>query len=262
MSDIFGIYKEFWTNYTNFRGRTTRKSFWVAWIIQILIFLLIYIPGLLLTVSMESTGMLVALVVLLMLYALASLVPTLAIAVRRLHDAGYSGWYYFVSFIPCIGGILIIVLYCQPSKPANQWGPCPYDVMAGQDPWYQQRQQYPQQQYAQPQQYGQQVPPQYGQPYGQPQYPQGQQQYPQGQQPQAYGPQGQQNPQGQQYPQYNGQQPQSYGPQGQQYSGQQYPQYSGQPYPQGQPYAVPQAYGQQSGVQDDPSTPYDESLLQ
>ena len=57
---------------------------------------------------------------------LALLVPTIAVAVRRLHDLNKSGWYYFVTFIPAIGGIILLVWMCtEGTKGENTYGPDP-----------------------------------------------------------------------------------------------------------------------------------------
>ncbi len=44
--------------------------------------------------------------------ALAMLIPGLAVFVRRMHDIGKSGWWYFIALIPLIGGIWLLVLCC------------------------------------------------------------------------------------------------------------------------------------------------------
>jgi len=60
------------------------------------------------------------------LYALAVFVPGLAVSVRRLHDIGKSGWYYFIILIPIAGPIWFLVLMCTDSQPGdNQYGPNP-----------------------------------------------------------------------------------------------------------------------------------------
>lgn len=57
---------------------------------------------------------------------LTLLLPSLGLAVRRLHDIGKSGWWIFISLIPIIGWILLIVWYCQDSQmEPNQYGPVP-----------------------------------------------------------------------------------------------------------------------------------------
>ena len=46
------------------------------------------------------------------LSALALLVPSVAVAVRRLHDTDRSGWWYLVVLVPFVGAILLIVWFC------------------------------------------------------------------------------------------------------------------------------------------------------
>lgn len=50
--------------------------------------------------------------------------PGLAVTVRRLHDTGRSGWWFLISFVPLIGGIILLVFMASDTKhEANQWGP-------------------------------------------------------------------------------------------------------------------------------------------
>ena len=57
---------------------------------------------------------------------LAFIVPLLSAVVRRLHDTGRSGWWYFIGLVPFIGGIWLFVLTVMPSELApNQYGPDP-----------------------------------------------------------------------------------------------------------------------------------------
>ena len=54
------------------------------------------------------------------------LIPGLGIVVRRLHDVGKSGWFYFIILIPLIGFIWILVLFCTDGvKEDNKWGANP-----------------------------------------------------------------------------------------------------------------------------------------
>jgi uncharacterized membrane protein YhaH (DUF805 family) len=57
---------------------------------------------------------------------LASFIPGLAVAVRRLHDVGKSGWFYFIALIPLIGAIWLLVLFfTEGHKGENQYGSDP-----------------------------------------------------------------------------------------------------------------------------------------
>jgi uncharacterized membrane protein YhaH (DUF805 family) len=53
------------------------------------------------------------------LWLLVTIVPWLALSWRRLHDTNRSGGFYFLVFIPIIGGIILIVLLAQASDPAG-----------------------------------------------------------------------------------------------------------------------------------------------
>lgn len=62
------------------------------------------------------------------IYALGLLVPSIAIAARRLHDTGRSGWWQLISLIPIIGAIVLIVFLVQDSREDNEHGPNPKAV--------------------------------------------------------------------------------------------------------------------------------------
>ena len=59
-----------------------------------------------------------------MIVSLALFLPTLAVAIRRLHDLDRSGWWYLIGFVPLIGVFILIYWYVQPGTPDdNQYGP-------------------------------------------------------------------------------------------------------------------------------------------
>jgi uncharacterized membrane protein YhaH (DUF805 family) len=63
------------------------------------------------------------------LYALVLFIPGLAVAVRRLHDVGKSGWFLLIGLIPLIGFIWLLVLFLTEGKPGeNKWGPNPKEI--------------------------------------------------------------------------------------------------------------------------------------
>jgi uncharacterized membrane protein YhaH (DUF805 family) len=62
---------------------------------------------------------------------LALLLPSLAVAVRRLHDSGRTGWWLLIGLIPVIGTIVLIIFYVQDSQGDNKYGPSPKGVSAG-----------------------------------------------------------------------------------------------------------------------------------
>jgi uncharacterized membrane protein YhaH (DUF805 family) len=106
MSYYFSAFKK----YANFTGRATRKEFWYfALFNMIAAFLFGILLGFIEVFSGVKATSLVG------LFTLATLFPSLAISVRRLHDVGKSGRNIFWAFVP-FGGLYLIYLYCQPSK--------------------------------------------------------------------------------------------------------------------------------------------------
>lgn len=102
-------YKKFWINYTNFKDRTTVKDYWYVVLMNIIISIVLgIIINAIPSLSFVST-----------LYSLATLIPGLAIAVRRLHDINKSGWYYLMGLIPIAGFIILIVYFCKASVTEN-----------------------------------------------------------------------------------------------------------------------------------------------
>lgn len=104
-------------NYANFSGRARRSEYWYF----MLFHYLITIALCLLYFALDFTG-----IIIVGIYALAVFVPSLAVAVRRLHDINKSGWFYFVSLIPLIGGIWLLILLCtEGTQGPNQYGDDP-----------------------------------------------------------------------------------------------------------------------------------------
>jgi uncharacterized membrane protein YhaH (DUF805 family) len=108
--------------YATFSGRAQRSEFWffVATYLLIL-FLLAVVDGLLgVFDTAGEVGLLSG------LFALAMVLPWLAVCARRLHDTGRSGWWMLVSFIPLIGSLVLLFFLVQDSAPgANAFGPNP-----------------------------------------------------------------------------------------------------------------------------------------
>ncbi len=104
------------SKYATFMGRSERPEYWywvlfcfiagvVFWVIQAVIS---HIGGAALS----------------WLFHLATIVPTIAVAARRLHDTDRSGWWQLLGFIPIIGWIVLLVWFAQPGTPGNnRFGP-------------------------------------------------------------------------------------------------------------------------------------------
>ena len=115
-------YLEVLRKYAVFTGRSRRKEYWYYFLINFLIItVLLLIDNMLGTLDQEAgTGLISG------LYTLAVLIPGLAVAVRRLHDTGRTGWWVLIVLIPIIGPIVLIFFLIQDSVPGdNQHGPNP-----------------------------------------------------------------------------------------------------------------------------------------
>ncbi|MBP4138017.1 DUF805 domain-containing protein [Flavobacterium geliluteum] len=114
-------------NYANFKGRARRSEYWYFVLANALISVaLIILGGAIGRLFGDGiTGVIVGYAFFL-LYTLATLIPSLGVVARRLHDVNKSGWFYFVSFIPLVGPIWILILFCtEGDAGSNQYGPDP-----------------------------------------------------------------------------------------------------------------------------------------
>lgn len=114
-------------NYANFKGRARRSEYWYYNLMQLVIFLSLLILGAIGGSLFDSVpgGLLIAYFIF-VFYSLATLIPTLGVVVRRLHDVGKSGWFYFIGLIPVVGGIWLLVLMCtEGDHGENDYGPDP-----------------------------------------------------------------------------------------------------------------------------------------
>ncbi|MFF0991460.1 DUF805 domain-containing protein [Kocuria nitroreducens] len=110
--------KRFYAKYAQFSGRASRSEYWWVALYQGAIALVLSVlmaAGSDANGNLSGLGMLVA--GLLVIYVLSHIVPSVGIAVRRLHDANFSGWFYLLSLIPYVGGLVVLVFMVLPSKP-------------------------------------------------------------------------------------------------------------------------------------------------
>ena len=118
-------------NYANFKGRARRKEYWMFVLVNAIILIAcMVLDNMLGTVFMMDAGPLGEISLgygwLYFICTLVHFIPVLGLVVRRLHDVGKSGWFYFIFLIPIIGIIWLLVLYCtEGQKQDNKWGPDP-----------------------------------------------------------------------------------------------------------------------------------------
>ena len=102
-------YLNMWKNYANFSGRTSVRGYWMAFLFNMIAsFALSLIASILPVLAILGS-----------LYTLAALIPGIAITIRRLRDAGKNWAWIFIGLVPLVGVIILIVLLCKASAPAE-----------------------------------------------------------------------------------------------------------------------------------------------
>lgn len=108
--------------YADFKGRARRKEYWMYTLITSLFAIAAAVLDNVMGIAMPEIGY----GPIYGLYALATLIPGLAVSVRRLHDVGKSGWFLLIALIPLIGAIWLLVLFVSDGKPGeNKYGTNP-----------------------------------------------------------------------------------------------------------------------------------------
>lgn len=96
--------KTCFSKYFCFEGRARRSEFWYFWLLS-------FILGLIPVINWIA--------------GIALLIPSLAVAIRRLHDTNRSGWWFLLFLIPLVNLVLIYFYICEGTKGDNNFGPDP-----------------------------------------------------------------------------------------------------------------------------------------
>ncbi len=101
--------------YAEFRGRASRSEYW--WFSLFL--LLLYVVA-----AVLGNRILIA-------ASLGTILPAISVFVRRLHDVGRSGWWYWIYLVPLVGTIVLLVWCCKKGTVGpNDYGPDPFSPAA------------------------------------------------------------------------------------------------------------------------------------
>ena len=115
--------------YSDFSGRARRKEYWYWTLNYIIVLLIAMVMDNLLGLNFELLGQDLGYGWIYLIVGITHFLPGLSMVIRRLHDVGKSGWFYFIILIPLIGIIWMLVLVCSDGvKEENKWGTNPKSI--------------------------------------------------------------------------------------------------------------------------------------
>lgn len=118
--------KTCFTKYACFRGRARRSEYWFWVLLNGIVTTAVFAVFAIANGSIEGIEQNIAYSTITLVYALATLLPSWGVAVRRMHDIGKSGWAILMPLIPLVGGIILLVWECRDSEAGeNKYGPNP-----------------------------------------------------------------------------------------------------------------------------------------
>ena len=125
MMPFMSAMKSGFKNSFSLSGRASRSEYWF-WVLGGVIFQMTMVIGSIVLAVME-----VPVLPGLMILAPILLVPgSITLVVRRLHDVGMSGWFWFVVLVPLIGAIYLIYLFVQEGDAGeNAYGAVPTNML-------------------------------------------------------------------------------------------------------------------------------------
>jgi uncharacterized membrane protein YhaH (DUF805 family) len=100
-------YRLMWQKGFQFKGRASLAEYWKPFLINVVLSILAF------TLEVTISH---AFALLIDLYGLAVLIPSLSLLVRRLHDTNRSGWWWFIDLVPLVGFLVLLYFLAQPSS--------------------------------------------------------------------------------------------------------------------------------------------------
>lgn len=114
--------------YADFEGRSCRREYWTF-----TLFTFIFLLGVATLLvaggigSNDGGGPLLWIgIVILVIWSFGSIIPSIAVQVRRFHDQDKTGWLVLLGLVPYIGSVIVLVFMCLPgTRGANRYGADP-----------------------------------------------------------------------------------------------------------------------------------------
>ena len=127
---VDAVKKALMHNYANFNGRASRSEYWWFFLFGFLAVIPAMILDGLTGIVLIDAGAGISYGPFYVLTGLGFLLPGISVMVRRLHDSGRSGWWYFIGLVPCVGFIILLVFLIQDGQPhPNDYGEVPTNTL-------------------------------------------------------------------------------------------------------------------------------------
>jgi uncharacterized membrane protein YhaH (DUF805 family) len=123
--NLLQTYRQTWKKSFDYKTRSSRKEYWTFFFIT----LGVVITFSFVMINIDSFVISSILAMLLTIVFLCMVAANIALSVRRLHDIDFSGWWYFITFIPLVGLLFLIVTALLPGTPSdNRFGAEPKEA--------------------------------------------------------------------------------------------------------------------------------------
>lgn len=124
--DFIEASKEGFIRYFDFRTRSSRSEYWwFALFLTLISIVAIFADALLFSTPLDGDGPIG------WVWTLATIIPSISIGVRRLHDIDRSGWWYLLIFAILIGWIVLLIWFCtKGTEGDNRFGADPLNSWA------------------------------------------------------------------------------------------------------------------------------------
>ena len=113
---------------TKIQGRSPRSEYWYWILFVIIVQLVTIVPVIMVAMLIQAQDVWALLPFLIAAGAIALFLwlGTITVTIRRLHDQGFSGWFFLLFLIPSLGGLIELLFMLQPSNAgSNKYGPQP-----------------------------------------------------------------------------------------------------------------------------------------
>ncbi len=108
--------------YADFTGRSRRKEYWMFFLLVMVVAIVLSVVEGLLGLGGMVGGIYGPITT---LFLLATLIPSISVGIRRLHDTDRSGWWILLAFVPLVGIVLLVFFVLEGTRGPNQYGPDP-----------------------------------------------------------------------------------------------------------------------------------------